>query len=253
VTTETERIRLILERDRAWALYALGDLEPPHAAFAEWRCAADDSALVLLYREFSVPVLFTFGPPASLAPLLEEIADRELYLSIRPELLPVIERRYTVRAVTPMWRMVLEPATFSGTTPDNVARLTTHDFDALEALYADGAATHEAPDFFIRPQLERGVFYGVPDGVALTAAGGTHLVSSSFSLGAIGNVYVRADWRGRGLGRAVTAAVAAELLQMGIQTIALNVKQENATAIHMYERLGFRRYGAFYEGVATLR
>ncbi|MGQ0601888.1 MAG: GNAT family N-acetyltransferase [Anaerolineales bacterium] len=253
MTPDTESMRAILERDRAWAVYALGDLEPLYAAFAEWRRAADDTALVLLYREFGVPVLFTFGPSANVAPLLHQLADRELYLSIQPEILPLLEHHYTVRDLTPMWRMLLDPASFTIPNAGDAARLSAEDFAALEALYADGAATHEAPDFFIRLQLERGVFFGLYEDSTLIAAAGTHLVSSHFSLGAIGNVYVRADRRGHGLGRRVTEAVTAELVRMGLQTIALNVKQENAAAIRVYERLGFRRYCPFYEGVATLK
>ncbi len=47
-----------------------------------------------------------------------------------------------------------------------------------------------------------------------------------------------------------TGAVVAELLQRGIETIVLNVSQDNAIAIALYERLGFRRVCPFFEGPA---
>jgi ribosomal protein S18 acetylase RimI-like enzyme len=241
-------IRAVLETDRAWSVYALGDLEPPHAAFAEWQVAADRSALTLLYREFGTPVLFTLGPPASLAPLLNRLEERELYLLLRPDVLPLIEARATVRNLTPMWRMLLGQFTAS---ESDAERLGPEAFAELEQLYADGRDTHEAPDFFIRAQVERGVFYGVREADKLIAAAGTHLVSTTLGIGALGNVYVRRDQRRRGLGARVTAAVTAELLRMGLPTIALNVKQDNAAAIRVYERLGFRRYCEFYEGLAV--
>jgi predicted GNAT family acetyltransferase len=133
------------------------------------------------------------------------------------------------------------------------APLGPADFPALEALYADGAATGEAPDFFNREQVEAGIFYGVWEAGALAAAAGTHLLSAETGVGAVGNVYVRRDRRGRGLGAAVTAAVAAALLRRGLATIALNVNQINAAALSVYERLGFRRYCAFYEGIVQRR
>ena len=67
----------------------------------------------------------------------------------------------------------------------------------------------------------------------------------------MGNVFVRAERRGSGLGKQVTWAVTDALLRAGIRTIVLNVSQQNAGAIRLYEQLGFRRYCAFYEGIAN--
>jgi ribosomal protein S18 acetylase RimI-like enzyme len=94
-----------------------------------------------------------------------------------------------------------------------------------------------------------GVFFGVSKGEDLIAAAGTHLMSREEGAAAIGNVYVRRDRRGRGLGRAVTAAVLHELA--GIETIGLNVRADNDAAIRVYESLGFVRHCDFREGLAT--
>jgi len=40
---------------------------------------------------------------------------------------------------------------------------------------------------------------------------------------------------------------------MGLWTVALNVSQRNTAALGVYERLGFARYCAFYEGLAVRR
>jgi ribosomal protein S18 acetylase RimI-like enzyme len=49
-----------------------------------------------------------------------------------------------------------------------------------------------------------------------------------------------------------TSAVVADLLaRRELQVIALNVRQDNAAAISVYERLGFERYCAFFEGRAS--
>jgi predicted GNAT family acetyltransferase len=56
---------------------------------------------------------------------------------------------------------------------------------------------------------------------------------------AIGNVYTAAEARRRGYGAATTAGVVRALLEKGYERIVLNVSIENATAIRVYERLGF--------------
>lgn len=254
--TITERVRAILERDRGWAVYALCDLEPPQAQVAEWRLADDDRALLLLYHGFVTPVLFTFGPTEAVARLLAGVREPELYLQIRPEHLPAVAARYAVAEPLAMWRMVLSVNGFV-TVPEleghECVQLRPKDCASLEALYADGNETGEAPDFFSWAQVERGVFYGVWEDSALVAAAGTHIFSTELGVGAVGNVYVRRDRRGRGLGRRVTGAVTADLLRRGIRTVALNVRRDNAAAIRLYESLGYLRYCPFYEGLAILK
>jgi predicted GNAT family acetyltransferase len=101
--------------------------------------------------------------------------------------------------------------------------------------------------------MEHGVYWGVVQGDRIVAAAGTHLVSDTHGVAAIGNVFTHPDLRGRGLGRAVTGAVLADLGSRGIRTVILNVSQSNAVAVRMYERLGFKRHCAFVEGAAQVR
>ena len=250
--TDRAEIRAILETDRPWAVYALGDLAPGFWEHSEWWCAPSGGpALVLLYRAFQTPVLFALGRPELVRIILDGIHEREMYLSIRPEILPLVKARYQVRHQTAMWRMVLDPARLGPAPLEGTVRLGSADLPALQHLYADGRPTGEVPDFFSPSMIEPGVFYGIREGRALVAAAGTHLVAPSESVGAIGNVYTRRDRRGCGLASRVTSAVAAELLRMDLRTIALNVNQCNAAAIRVYERLGFACYCTFYEGMAV--
>jgi len=248
-------IRALLETDRAWAAYALADLAPGFFENCEWHaCGEPAPALILLYRAFEIPVLVTVGAAPAIAGLLDEVRDEpEMYLSIRPEVLPLIKARYDVLAEAAMWRMVLDPSAFRAAGVNEAVRLTIADLPALQRLYADGEATEEAPDFFHPEMVGQGVFFGVREGEALVAAAGTHLYSPAESVGAVGNVYTRRDRRGRGLATQVTQRVTAELLRLGLQTIVLNVARSNAAALRVYERVGFRRYTPFYEGRGILQ
>jgi GNAT superfamily N-acetyltransferase len=250
--TDRAAIRSLLETDRLWAIYALGDLVPGFFEHCEWSGAPGGApALALLYRAFDTPVLFTLGEAAAVQRILAEIGpEPRLYLSIRPEILPLIKARYHVSHEQAMWRMVLDPAHFRPEPAEGCVRLGPANREELEQLYADGEATGEVPGFFTPAMLEEGVFFGLREKEGLAAAAGTHLVAPTEGVAAIGNVYTRRDRRGRGFAGRTTSAVVRELLRMDLRTVALNVAQDNAAALRVYERLGFARYCAFYEGVA---
>src|SRR5438874_2288616 len=108
---EIPAIRAILNIDRAWSAYALGDLAPGFFEHSAWfQPQADPGALVLIYSAFTPPVLFAQGAPESLGTVLDEfcIAPR-IYLHVRPEMLPVLTTRFRIVELRPMWRMILEP------------------------------------------------------------------------------------------------------------------------------------------------
>ena len=63
-------------------------------------------------------------------------------------------------------------------------------------------------------------------------------------VGQIQGVWVHPDWRGRGLGAAGTAALAAAVLRSG-RTASLYVNDFNAPARAIYRRIGFGQLGTY--------
>ncbi len=254
-TRDPDAIRAILNTDRGWAVYALGDLAPSLFARSAWARSADaPPTLVLLYRGFDPPVVFALGDPARVNGLLDELGhDGDVFVHVRPEVLEVLHTRYRTDGVIPAWRMTLDPAAYRSASTDGTVRLTVADVDALQRLYADGASHGESPHFFYPAMVEEGVFFGLYEGAELVAAAGTHLVVPQEGVAAVGNVYTRRDCRGRGLSGRVTSAVVNELLRLRLPTIVLNVARSNAPAVRVYERLGFTRYCGYFEGLALRR
>lgn len=248
LTRRTE-IQAYLETDRAYAAYAIGDLDEEFFQKCAWHAAEQGGAiraLALVYAGFDPPVLFLMGAGDGVAALLGgPVQPARAYLTARAEHLAALGERYQWNRdeVWLMWRMTLRPADFRPA-GGPCRRLAAGDIERLRALYRLGGG-----DAFGPTQVTQGVFYGVERNGQLIAAAGTHLVSARYGVAAVGNVMTHPDQRGQGYATQATSAVCAELVERGLATIVLNVRQDNAAAVRVYEKLGFTRHCPFYESV----
>ncbi len=168
--TRKEDIRRVLQRDRRWCVYALGDLSPRMFPKCQW--FTPDLTLVL--HDYGTSILFAHGT-GSIREALDHVTW-PVHLQVQPDALDEVARHATVTNVKHMIRM----AWTGGSTrvSDRVTRLGATDVAAIERLYADGESTGESPDFFYASMVTDGVFFGVYKGDDLIAAAGTHLVVS---------------------------------------------------------------------------
>jgi GNAT superfamily N-acetyltransferase len=251
LVTDVSRVRLLLDLDRTWSAYAIGDLAREHAPHCSWHVPGDGAqALVLLYQGFDPPILFAMGEARDLAPLFAEIGARTVSLHVQPDALTALAPRYQLHKTKPLWRMVVERASFRPSTPPEAVPVGESDLPAITALYDEGRRHDEGPAFFFPWMLSQGTFRGIWEEGDLITVAGTHQFSRELGICTIGNVYTRRDRRGRGLAARVTSAVVEHALSQEIPTIVLNVSQENTGARRLYERLGFRCYCEFVEGEA---
>jgi RimJ/RimL family protein N-acetyltransferase len=123
-----------------------------------------------------------------------------------------------------------------------VTRLEAADLPALQALYE---ASYPG-NWFDPRMLETGCYYGFRSGMEILSVAGIHVYSPSYRVAALGNITTHPAHRGRGLCISVTARLCHVLLQE-MDFIGLNVKADNAAAIHCYEKLGFERAGEYEE------
>ena len=142
-------------------------------------------------------------------------------------------------------------------TPIAIAPARSSDLDALETLEREA---------FDGDRLSR-------DSLRRFIAAGDRLLAATDAEGVAG--YALVTWRkggrrarlysiavhprksGRGVGRALLAAVEAHACGFGFDALRLEVRENNKRAIALYERLGYRRFGRYqdyYEdGTAALR
>ncbi len=64
-------------------------------------------------------------------------------------------------------------------------------------------------------------------------------------------IAVDAAVHGRGVGRALTAALIAEARRAGIEVLTLDARGDNSTALRLYRSLGFSEYGRLPDFVAV--
>ncbi len=237
-----------LQRDRLYAAYAIGDLEPDLLKDCEWFGAIEDGGMATLCLRFmGLPPdrIFVMGFAEGLAPILDSaLKSQRAHFAIKPDHLTVLRRFYSLPTIDQMFRMVLAPEDFRPVDGPAV-RLGQGHVHRLQELYRRGGDVAFAPY-----QIDQGVFYGVEMDSRLVATAGTHLVSRTYGLGIVGNVYTHPSYRNLGYGTVCTSAVVEELLAQSLEVV-LSVQQENEPAIKIYQRLGFRIYCPFLEALGT--
>lgn len=258
ILTSRDEIRAILEHDRPWAAYALGDLEPHLFGQCRWfGLTRGDTAVLLVFLAGSCPTLIPIGRPSPVARLLEEIRDSDdlerIEVHVRPEIRPLLEQMYEVEKGVWMTRMILGPHGFTGLRDPRVTPLDMDDLDDLLRLYEGQQSEGGTPPLFSPEMLERGIYFGIREAGRLVAAAGTHIVAPREGVVIIGNVYTHPNWRSRGFGKAVTAAVVCRALEDAVQTVALNVAEDNTPGIRVYKSLGFEGYCRYFEGIMRRR
>lgn len=250
-TRDREEILAVLNEDRVYAAYAIGDLEPPLFDQCEWALAehADGPrALALLFKGLKPDTLLLYGDPRGLAVILAGVMrPAQAYAIFTDGQAPALQAHYALAEVKRMVRMAWDRTSPLPPPSPLAFRLTGARLAELQSLYRLYAEAHFSPY-----QLMQGVFYGVERDGRLVAVAGTHLVSETYGVAAIGNVFTHPDYRGRGYAQACTAAVLRNLAAR-IPTIVLNVGADNAVARHVYAKLGFTEHCEFHEAMAYRR
>jgi ribosomal protein S18 acetylase RimI-like enzyme len=245
----TDEIIRFLETDRKYAAYAIGDLEPVFFEHSHWygsELAGQLRSLALLYEGLDPPALILAGEPMGIAMILRAaLRPEQVMFTCRELHLPALEAHYHTGEIDYMLRMTLSAHDFRPVAAHDAERLGPGYAGELARLYAAAQGNAFSPF-----QLARGVFYGVKHKGQLVSAAGTHLVAPTMGVAAVGNVCTYPEYRGRGYATRSTSAVCADLLAMGLMVV-LNVHRDNADAIHIYNKLGFKPYCPILEGIAV--
>lgn len=226
-------------RDPVPHAYAVWDLQeaPERVSFVSWVEGTETLAYRLEWRWDPDRVMVHWVGRPDAPGLLEAWPPRPFVAVVPTEVAPAIERRFPPTTTYPVEiRALPGPMAPPGPSPGVVRRLRTDDAPALAAMVASEA--DRLLEGYEGIDLRSAIAFGAFEGARLVA-----VAKASVTLPRVwvlSGIVTAVDRRGRGFGRAVTAAAASAAIAAGARP-ALYVRSDNAPAVRMYERLGFRR------------
>jgi ribosomal protein S18 acetylase RimI-like enzyme len=240
---DRQKLAAYFQGDLPTHAYSLGDLDElywPKTTFYGEILGEKISRVTLLYRGEGLPVLLALGP--------EGFFDEEYFRYLSPRLpdpfyahfSPGLEKffleDYQLHNYGEHFKMSLvTPGSSEKTNPESCFRLNPSHIPELIELY-----DHSYPDHAFDPRMvSTGKYFGCRVGGVLVSAAGVHVYSSRFRVAALGNITTHPDFRNQGYARLVTSCLCQDLVHE-VEYIGLNVKADNAAALHIYRSLGFK-------------
>lgn len=251
-----DTIEQYLRKNTPSHLYELGDLDEFYWPSTTWYALEEAGrvrALALLYTALELPNLLANSEDlATMRVLLQSllpILPRRFYAHVNGDLAKTFAPEYHFDSHGLHYKMALvDPSCLEMVNTSEVIPLTVAHTEELQSLYN---ASYPG-NWFDARMLETGFYYGIRREDRLVSVAGIHVYSPRYKIGVLGNVTTHPAYRGQGMARATCAKLSQDLLKT-VDTIGLNVKADNASAVATYRRLGFEVVGEFEEGLLTSR
>jgi predicted GNAT family acetyltransferase len=197
-----------------------------HAALSEGNALARRFA-----RDVNLLASACDDTPAAVAALADLVKPEESVFVLQvPEV--VVPSGVNVVKTAKGVQMVAARGTTFEATRSGIVTLTDEDAPEMLAL-----ATLTEPGPFLARTHTMGTFVGIRIGGRLVAMAGERMRLPGYT--EVSGVCTHPDFRGRGLARRLSAAVAADIVARGDQAF-LHAWKTNRSAISLYEGLGFR-------------
>lgn len=247
---DRETIEAALRRNTGLNIYEIGDLDDFFWRYTTWYTLPGETVqqILLFYTGSSLPVLLgtACSDMETLRAALEAVRPflpARFYAHLTPGAENVFSPGYLIESHGLHHKMCLtRPDRLAAVESAQVVQLGPGDLPAVLGLYN---AAYPG-NWFDPRMLETGAYFGIYGGEGLVSVAGVHVYSPRYKVAALGNITTHPDFRGRGLGTAVTAHLC-RFLAGHIDTIGLNVKADNFPAIAVYQKLGFTQIADYEE------
>jgi RimJ/RimL family protein N-acetyltransferase len=238
-------LRQLLTADRAYAAYAIAQLDPVRFRQSEWFEAVgpDNVRGIVVHSNSGLGrALFADGDPRAVEVILSlHPGPRFNFGSLRPEHRSPVERFFLLGRTRMMSRMTTSAKVFQPTEAP-ATQLTADHIPEINRLYS----LEGGPAYYRPSHLEEGVYCGVFEDGRLVSIAGTHVVSEDEGVAVVGNVFTHPRYRGRGHATAATGAVTALLLAR-CPLVVLTVEEGNEPAQQVYQKLGYTHHCSLHE------
>ena len=245
-----DQIRELLNKERDYSAYALGQLEPRFFNQTRWfqllNKSDGNSGLVMHSKGGLGDATMVLGDPTAIAKILSSYPGAPItYLSCQLKHLPVIEKTHHLSNKRPILRLTVDRDGFKPDHGIETKKLRGLNVHQINQLY--GSEGH--PTYYQSIHIDDGFYYGVITKGQLSAIAGTHIASKQEQIAVVGNVYTLPQYRGLGQGTAATSSTTEELLKFCTRVV-LTVDPKNTPALAAYKHLGYREGGIFIESNA---
>ncbi len=232
--------RVFLSTDPVSNVLPLGDVYDPLIQVSEISRAVQEGKTIgicTVFRAFSLPSLAlstgsTEVKSALIDKAMKRIDDEFITLVPPDDEQLFLEKAHVVQSRKEQQMIAKHPihVELSGVI---ASRMTKRDLPSLNKFFAGQHMEAWTP-----LQLAVGPFYGVKKKGRIISVAGVHLVAPTIAQ--LGNVVTDPAFRGQGFASLCTSELSKYLAARG-RLISLFVRSDNASAIHMYEKLGFHK------------
>jgi GNAT superfamily N-acetyltransferase len=244
IVHDKEEIEAFLRRDVPLHIYELGDLDDfywPHTTWYAMRERGEVKTLIMVYTAEPLPVVLSFcereevSLQGELMRAIVHLLPKHFYGHFTPGIEKAIRHGYMLTPMGAHHRMSLkDEAQLVRAGTSSVFPLSIGDLGSLMGFYELSYPGHNFSPIMLKP----GMYWGIKHDDTIVSAAGVHVYSRSYGVAALGNIATHPDFRRRGLGTSVTMKLCLSLLDE-VKSIGLNVRTDNAAAIHMYKNVGF--------------
>jgi GNAT superfamily N-acetyltransferase len=233
-----------LRKDLLANVYSIYDLQCERGSRAKFYLAKEHERIVgvlLKYRGYPYAIAVVLGSDEAVRSLIDTLPIDKMLLLGTPELTETLKEKFPNAPRYDVNVMALDTSPANLIATVQVRRLGVEDTHAWAQSVARQIGQNQQPtnEAFLEAQhlLAKNTAFGIYENAQLVARATSHVQLPE--AWAIGGVFTEPNYRGRGLAKSVTSALAQEALRYA-DRVVLFVRSSNAPANHVYEKIGFR-------------